>query len=221
MNVSIGKKILNVLDNKNEDGRNYIGASSIGAPCERKVWYQYKGQTIQAQNTLKLSFEIGSRLEAMILDFLEKTDVEVIRPSPDNELLFCSDKDIITFCGHMDAILKMPHSGEKAILDIKTAKATSFIRFKTLGIRDWNIQYYAQLQSYMGMTGINHAVLLAINKDNSDLHEEWIEFDSIYYEELKMKAKRIMDAEVEPERINKNKLFYQCRMCGYKEKCHE
>ena len=31
----------NILKNKEWDERDYIGASSIGNPCERSIWYRF------------------------------------------------------------------------------------------------------------------------------------------------------------------------------------
>ena len=219
MDIKLISHLKQALENHTDAPRNYIGASGIGNPCERKIWYSYKGLAGKDKPELKLTFEIGKRLEAMILDIFEKTPIQVIRPSEENCDLFCVDKDLPSFSGHMDAILVL-ESGERIILDIKTAKASSYAKFVNQGLKAWNMQYYAQLQAYMGMTGLNRAILLAINKDSSEMHEEWVWFNDIYYQELKMKAARIIDCEVEPARINKSPLFYLCRMCSYSEKCH-
>lgn len=222
MDILLSDKIKDVIEHAVEKNRGrYVGASSIGHPCERKIWYQYKDYKQENSAKLKLTFDLGHRIESLILDYLEKSDIRVRRPLESNNNLFCADLDFTTFSGHMDAIIEIPDKGIIAVLDIKTAKASSFQKFVKHGLREWNMQYYAQLQAYMGMTGIKLAVLLALNKDTSDLHEEWFRFDSSYYEELRTKAMRIAeDDEVPPERINKNPCFYLCSMCGYKKVCH-
>jgi hypothetical protein len=201
---SIGKNNL-------DEPRYYVGASSIGKACERQIWYQANGYIGVYKEELKITFLMGKILETMLLDLL----ASVIS----KDSLFCKDSELDRFQGNMDAIILIGSC--KAILDIKTAKASSFLIFKRKGLRQWNETYYAQLQAYMGMTGIHKAVLLCLNKDSSELHEEWITFNEIYYAMLKEKARRIIDAKLLiPERINDSPLYYLCNMCGFKEDCH-
>jgi hypothetical protein len=221
MEFSLVDEISKMLVNEKDTPRDYVGASSIGNHCERKVWYQYKGVSYQCPSTLKITFEIGRRLEAMIIDYLSLSNIKIIRPTSENPL-FCFDKDLPSFSGHMDALIELS-DGRRAILEIKTAKASSYAKFANPikgGVKNWNPQYYSQIQSYMGMTGIHDAVFFVINKDSSECQEEWVKFNSLFYDELKVKATRIIDSVEEPERINKNPIFYLCQMCGYKEKCH-
>lgn len=221
MDFSLNKAINDLLTEHKDPARNYVGASSIGNHCERKIWYQYQGVSYDAPPQLKITFEIGKRLESMIIDFLVSAGIEVIRPTI-GDSLYCFDKDLPSFSGHMDALIVMPN-GNEAVLEIKTAKASSFAKLvhpTKGGLKNWNSQYFSQMQAYMGMSGLSDAVLFVINKDSSDTYEEWIKFNPIFYDELKCKAARILDSEEEPERINKNPIFYLCQMCGYKEKCH-
>lgn len=222
MDISLCDKIKQSLLTRDKDApRDYIGASSIGHPCERKIWYQFKGVYSVAPPTLQVIFDMGKRIEDLILDYLSNTDIEVTRPNLGNGFLWCQDQELALFAGHMDAIITIQDSQEKAVLDIKTAKASSFQKFVHKGLKQWNMQYYAQLQAYMGMTKIKRAVLLAINKDTSEMHEEWIAFNELYYDELKTKARIISQNMNPPEKINRSPLFYICRMCGFKELCHE
>ena len=123
MDVSLKDKIQEALNNRADDApRHYIGASSIGHPCDRKTWYQYQGMHFDASSTLKTTFDMGKRIELLILDYLAETDIEVIRPNIGNDFLHCEDSEFALFAGHMDAIIVLPHSGTRAVFDIKTTK---------------------------------------------------------------------------------------------------
>lgn len=204
---------------KNEK-RLYIGASSIGHQCRRYIWYSMKGMKSEGLNAKNyITFEIGKRLETMVLEYLEKADIDVERANPANFHLLFEDSDIDIFRGHADAILRFGYDNS-VILEIKTAKNSSFERFKNKGLLQWSETYYAQLQAYMGMSDIKQGVLLAINKDNSELHCEWVNFDSAYYTRLRDKAISIHRSESEPEKINQSPLYMLCNRCSFKKICH-
>ena len=204
------------LVNPPDEPRRYIGASGIGNLCERKIWYGYHGiagEPISAK--LLRTFEIGKRLEGMILDALESSGMMLERNQ--NNLGFI-DPDLPEFHGHADALWL--GKDEDVLIEIKTAKDSSFRIFERKGLREWNPNYYSQMQAYMGMSGINQGYLLALNKDTSELHDELIKFDSLHYADLRAKAQRIITATEAPERINNNPIFYICRGCQFKEICH-
>jgi len=72
----------------------------------------------------------------------------------------------------------------------------------------------------MGMSGLTKGVLIAINKDTSELHSEWVYFDDSFYESILMKVSDVLSYQVAPERINKNPTYFICSNCIYKQNCH-
>lgn len=219
--MDLVKLVYDCIEKTHQDEKRlYIGASSIGHPCYRYIWYSMKGMRgngLDAKNYI--TFEIGKRLETVILEYLEKADINVERANTNNKHLLFKDRDIDIFRGHADAIL---HFGcdNPAVLEIKTAKNSSFEQFKNKGLFKWSEIYYAQLQSYMGMSDIKQGVLLAINKDNSELHCEWVNFDAGYYARLRDKAMTIERSTSEPEKINQSPLYMLCNRCCFKSICH-
>jgi hypothetical protein len=199
-----------------EEERNYIGASSIGHTCARAIWYAFKGTERKPLTAKQIrTFEIGKRLELMIKEEIKLLGFKLI---DELQLTTCYDDEVTVFQGSVDGILEI--DGKLVILEIKTAKDSSFKLFVNKGLRKWRPEYYSQVQAYMGMKGIDTAYILAINKDTSELHDEYVQFDDFFYHELKAKAKMISKAEEPPERINKSPLYYICSMCNYKETCH-
>lgn len=199
--------------------RPYIGASMIGRSCERSIWYDYHGVVAdKIPSAIQITFDIGKNLEKLLLDYIERTGLKLERPNENNEFLFVQDSLILDFQGHMDALLLV--DGKKVVLEIKTAKSSSFQILKSKGLREWSPLYYAQLQSYMGMSGHHTAVILVLNKDTSEMHLEWIHFDSEYYDRLRHRVKLILDSEEPLPRINSNSCFYLCQKCKFKTVCH-
>jgi hypothetical protein len=200
--------------------RRYIGASGIGKKCNRAIWYSYMGAASEAPPpSLKTSFDIGKRLEGLLLDYMEQAGLHIVHPSIENDFLLLQDDTYPLFQGHADAFLMLPDESP-VVVEIKTAKCSSFKQFQNKGLRGWQETYYAQLQSYMGMSGYKRGVLLAVNKDTSELHHEWVKYDDIYYHELKTKARAIMLCEEPPEKINRSPLYFLCNTCSFKRVCH-
>jgi hypothetical protein len=198
-----------------DDVRDYIGASSIGFDCLRQIWYQYKGvQSEGVSVKTRRTWAIGKHLESLVVDWLKNAGITVN----------ISDKtyhepDMPYFQGHFDGILVLRKN--HAILEIKTAKDASFKIFDKKGLKIWNPQYYAQVQAYMGMSGIHSAYILVLNKDNSDLSDELVLFDALFYEQLKEKATMVYGAIIEPPRIHGSPLYFKCKMCKFNKVCHK
>lgn len=191
--------------------RDYIGASSIGASCARKIWYELKsvpGIPVTSR-TVRL-FETGKYLEMLVIDLLRARDLEVITIL---ETAICPEAPF--FRGHIDGYLPK----YKAVLEIKTAKDSSFKTFVKRGLRGWYPIYYSQLQSYMGMMRLKKGVILVVNKDSSDIHEEWVDFDEAHYSELIAKAHKINEAIEPPMRISTTPIWYECKLCRYNKIC--
>lgn len=211
----------------NEPKRNYVGASAIGHACCRKIWYEFNGyEGERISEKLKLTFDIGKIIEKKILNYF---DLYLDNPNiVDYNNTEFQDKTIKKFKGNCDAIIRIitiepdikGSFSKLIILEIKTANNASFNKFKKDGLKTWNEQYYAQVQSYMGMSDIHESILLVINKDTSEMCEEWVEYDPIYYGVLRQKAKDIIEAKEPPPRINESPLFYICSMCKFKKICH-
>lgn len=220
--MDLTAKINEAIANQPPDElRRYIGASSIGRPCSREIWYAFSGIVGEKHPAqLKKTFDVGSQLEKLIISYVRLAGFMVAEPSHENNYLFVDDKEVPIFQGHLDGILLM-NNELPVILEIKTAKNSSFQKFQKHGLRLWSDAYWAQIHSYMGMSGYKQAVLLAMNKDTSELHHEWVDFDLAFYKELRMKALAISAIGEPPERINRSAYYYLCQNCQYKGICHE
>lgn len=210
----ITKKIEKFQETIEDDQRDYIGASSIGSDCLRQIWYQFKGVKAQRVPTkFRRTWAIGKNLESLVIEWLTNAGVKVDKTNKTYHA-----KNMPYFQGHFDGIVIF---GQKqSILEIKTAKDASFKIFVKKGVKAWNPQYYAQIQSYMGMSGIHSTYILVLNKDNSEISDELVTFDEDFYNKLVDKAIMISGANIPPPKINGSALWYQCKMCKYNKVCH-
>lgn len=198
---------------RNETPRKYIGASGIGHPCVRKIWYEYhkpeKAEKPIARSERNLM--LGHKIEELVIQLFKMAGIEVLRP----DQKFC-DSELEYLQGHVDGIL--PH--ENMVLEIKSCKDSSFKLFKKKGLKEWWGAYYPQVQCYLAFTNLPRALVIAFNKDNAELHSEIVNFDPECYQNIRNKAKSIYAATSEPPRLSENPAWFQCGMCKFKKYCH-
>jgi len=213
---TLSNKIEKMQSRDDKKIRDYIGASIIGSDCPRQIWYEFKGyQAEEVPTKIRRTWEIGKKIEELILNWLTLSGISIIRDW--DELIA---EGMPFFKGNLDAVW-MKKDKPFAIIEVKTAKDSSFNVFIKKGVKMWNPQYYAQIQAYMGMSGIFSAYILVLNKDNSDISDELVSYDKDFYETLREKALMIYNANVEPARINGSPLWYKCKMCKFNKICHK
>ena len=209
-----------------KEPRNYIGASSIGKTCERAIWYEY-----QATESLPLTaqeeriMETGRRLEGMVVDYFRQSGYPVITAHEDNDNLLVVDECNPCFKGHMDGIIQydtFTECDKSAVLEVKTANDDRYSKYAKdkEGVKSWSPIYYAQIQSYMGMSELSKCLFVVLNKNNGDWRMEWVDFDPEVYQSLQNKAKRIAESEDPPGRISDVPWYYMCKICRYNKVCH-
>lgn len=212
----LSKKIEKIQSRDDQQTRDYIGASIIGSDCLRQIWYEYKGvEAIEVPTKTRRTWAIGKNLEGLILHWLKEAGVQIEEPWASIE-----SEGMPFFKGHLDSVL-MKKGRPFAIIEIKTAKDASYMIFIKKGLQSWQPQYYAQIQSYMGMSGIHNAYILVLNKDTSDISDEMVTFDEAFYQKLREKALMIANAQVPPPKINGSPLWYQCKLCKFHKVCHK
>lgn len=212
------KRIEKYQAQDSNDIRDYIGASIIGSDCLRQIWYEFKGtKAEQVPTKTRRTWAIGKWLERLVMEWLDDAGIElgVLQKKTLTSVL------IPKFQGHVDTVWVGKSNKIKAIIEIKTAKDASFKVFVKKGVKIWDPQYYAQIQSYMGMSGIFSTYILVLNKDNSDISDELVIFDAVFYASLEQKALMISTAVIAPPKINGSPIFYKCKMCKFNKVCHK
>lgn len=206
--------LIDAIPSEPDEWRPYIGASLIGHKCWRHIWF-YRQQITPEPPSLtgKRALEMGKHMESWIISLVKKIG-RVHRSLPTYR-----DDKLPYFQGNPDAIFIFKN--KKFILEIKTAKDSSFQQFVKHGLLKWNEQYYAQVQTYMGLSKIKRAIILVLNKNTGKFYDEVIQFDFLYFEHLRTKAQAISESTTAPPKINNSPLFYVCRMCQFKTICHE
>ena len=214
-------------ESKREDKpRTYLGASQIGAECERSLWYSFRhcGGEEFSGRMLRL-FETGDLAEFRFVDELKGIGCTIHEVDPQTGKQF-EVKDLGGhFSGHMDgAGVGIPEAPQAwHVLEFKTHNAKSFAKLKNHGVKKSKPQHYAQMAVYMKLTGMKRALYLAANKDTDELYSERLRWEEGVAEDadrLMERAKRIIEATAPPSRISDAADSFACKWCSYKNLCH-
>lgn len=202
--------------------RLHLGASLIGKPCDRSLWYDFRWTTAAAHpGRLLRLFETGQLEEARIVRNLRRIGATVLEVDPETGRQWRVEAHGGHFGGSLDAVaLNLPEAPRTwHALEFKTHAAKGFVALVAQGVRLAKPQHFAQMQIYLRLTGIIRAMYLAVNKNNDDLYVERVEIDADYADRLLARAGRIIFAARPLERISEDPAWYECRMCDHAEVC--
>lgn len=222
MNTTVAK-IYQAYESDAEDGnRPHLGASLIGHACERYLWMTFRWVDAKKfpGRMLRL-FETGQLAEPRFTANLRRIGVEVHDTTPDGKQWRVSDLGG-HFAGSMDGAGRGFPEAPKAwaVLEYKTHGDKSFNDLVKNKVQKAKPQHYSQMQAYMGYTGMDRAMYMAVNKNTDDLYAEWIHFDQVEFSKLKARAERVISANEPPLRVSNDPSWFVCKMCDFHEHCH-
>lgn len=224
--IKLADKTLAAIDaatlRQADDGlRPHLGASLIGRPCARALWYSFRWATAPRHEPRMLRlFARGQREEEYLAALLRSAGVTVVTvdPSTGQQWRFGSGH----FGGSMDgACVGLPEAPKTwHVLEFKTHSAKSFNELTAKGVQAAKPEHYAQMQCYMAWTGMQRALYMAVCKDDDRLHLERVDYDADAAEALFAKAQRVIDAAEPPPRVSDDPAWYECKWCDYADLCH-
>jgi len=205
-----------------EPKRGYLGASAIGAPCERQLWYSFRDCTAESfEGRLYRLFNRGHLEEPRFVEELKGIGCEVHEVGPDGKqfeiALFGGH-----FKGHCDGVaLGIPEAPNTwHLLEMKTSNTKDFNKLKQEGVEKFKPQHFDQMQIYMAELGLDRALYLAVCKETDELYTERVRKDSKAVQRIKDRAERVIFSNTPPERISEKSDFYLCKWCAAQDLCH-
>lgn len=214
-----------------EERRDYIGASLIGHPCSRHIWYRYHGYPSEPFDAETLwRFADGHRTEELVIERLKQVPgVQIWDKQPDGSqygFRALGGK----FGGHLDGIIKGLVQAPKTphVLEVKCVGEKGFAEFKKLvfelgekrALEQWRYEYYCQAQIYLHYFKLDRHYLVVALAGGRDMAACRTEYNPELAEKLIDKADKILQSKAEPARISDKSDFYQCRFCAFKKECH-
>ena len=211
--------------------RDYLGASLIGNPCARQIYYQYNGYECEpfSAETL-MNFADGHRTEDLTAERLRLVDgVELITHDQSGSQLGFSALNG-KFKGHYDGIItgilqapKTPHIWENKCSAEK--KFNEFVKCKEKyggkdALKNWNENYWVQAQIYMHYGGADRHYLTLARAGGRGYDSCRTDYSPEVAARYIDRADKIINARSEPPRISEKKDFWICRFCDFKKVCH-
>ena len=211
-----------------EPPRDYLGASSIGEPCERKLWYRlHRPKEIFDAATLR-RFIDGHRTEDLVVSWLKKVPgIELwVKDDDGKQFGFVDGR----FRGNYDGIIRGIYQAPKTthLFECKAVNQKKFDKLNKLkhelgekqALAAWDEVYYAQAVMYMHQEKLTRHYLVCATPGGRDLISVRTNENPEYAEQLIRKAHKILNAETAPRRMTENPEFYMCRWCNFRKECH-
>lgn len=216
--------------------RTYLGASRLGAPCERALQFEFTDTPPDAGSafsgrTLRI-FEIGHVLEDVAIRWLRAAGLDLVTRTKDGtQIGFSVAGGRVR--GHVDGVLfgapTLPALQVPALWECKTMNAKSWRETVAKGVVLAKPIYAVQIALYQAylepvVPGISEhpALFTAINKDTAELHHELVPFDAARAQAASDRAVRILratDAHELLPRVAHEPAHHECRFCSWSERC--
>lgn len=221
------KRII-VENSSKEKRRNYIGASSIGDKCSRKIWYNYNGYDKEPSNWIGLlAAEDGHATEDLISKRLRLIPSVELYTHDENGCQFGFDLGF--FKGHYDGVIRGILEAPKTwhIYEVKTKEEKFINKLEKLineygekkALEKWNYTYYCQAVLYMYMENLTRHFMIISKPGGRDAISLRTESNNKLAQSLIEKATRIYKSKLEPERAYHSKDYFECSWCNFRNEC--
>jgi CRISPR/Cas system-associated exonuclease Cas4 (RecB family) len=211
--------------------RSYLGASSIGHKCERKLWYDFRrcSKVIFDAAALKRFKDgfMGEALQAERLRMVEGIQLATLKHTGEQYgfALFNGH-----FKGHYDGIImgllqapKTPHiwehkqSGDPVFNKLVKLKEKN----EKEALENWNGTYYAQALLYMYAEDLTRHYLTCSTPGGRKTVSVRTDANPEKAEEIIEKADRIIFKKTPPVKMSDDPTYYECKYCDHYDICHQ
>ncbi len=204
-----------------ENYRQYLGASSIGSECLRKVHYDWMCNPVFPAR-IKDVFERGHFFEDISRQHLIAAGFKF---APPERLEFKAADGL--FRGHADGIIlegpQLPALCYPCLWEHKCLKAKGWKAVERDGLAGLYASYAGQVaiyQAYLSVT--NPALFTVLNADTCERLHFLVPFDAQLAQLMSDRAVAVIEATRAGEllpRISEDADDWRCKICGHRERC--
>ena len=228
--VQLASKLLTAIDNHSvamQDKpfkRVHLGASQIGDPCSRKLWYGFRKVLKKKHSGQKIRLiNRGHAEEEKVYNLLRGIGATVFEVDPvtGKQYRFSGCED--HFGGSCDGKIRLPEVygfSSELLLEIKTSNLKNFVVLQKQGVIKNKPVYYAQMCMYGRKFDLKYAIFFCVCKDNDSLYIEVVELDHELGAENERKAEDIVLSPIPPQKMSQDPALYLCKWCDESSVCH-
>jgi hypothetical protein len=201
--------------------RRYLGASTIGSDCLRRVQYDWMVDPVFPAR-IKDIFTRGHFFEDVTRQHLISAGFMF---APPERLSFSAVGGL--FCGHGDGILidgpQLPALRYPCLWEHKCLNPKGFRAIERDGLTGFHATYAAQVaiyQAYLDLT--NAALFTVVNADTCERLHFLVPFDAQLAQATSDRAVTVIEATRAGEllpRITEDPEDWRCKMCSHRERC--
>ena len=208
-----------------EPGRNHLGASELGRPCSREIWYNFRWYTIKKHSGAVLRlFNRGHSEEPKFIHRLRRIGIEVLDfdPATGKQWRVVHPRNAHVG-GSLDSIFRvtwLPEGHQWMLGEFKTHNTGSFAKLLKDKVRKSKPQHWSQMQIYGRAYGLQYSFYCAINKNDDDLEFQVNPLAPNEGDMLAEKAIGIAESLVPPKKLSHNSSQQECKFCDHRMVCH-
>jgi len=205
-----------------ENTRQYLGASTIGSDCLRKIQYDWMVNSEHLSQTRDI-FRRGHLLEELSRQHFIRAGFKF---APNARLAFSAASGL--FRGHADGIIDegpvLPGVGYPCVWEHKALGAKGWRNLERDGIERAYPQYAAQIWIYQAYLNIadHPAIFTALNANTCERLHMLVPFNAEQAQACSDRAIAVIGATRAGEllpRAYDNPKDWRCRMCGHAARC--
>lgn len=205
-----------------------IKPSALGGECVARLWYDFrwarKRVTTPEQQRI---FDAGGAFEVPIISWLRNAGWEVIEKDPNRVGKFIEQYKVRALDGHLSGYLDGVGRHEQRTVGLWAnieAKSYNRRRFgmlqSKLTVKAVDYEYYVQACIYMMLFGLPLTVLVAVCKDDGDLHIDVFARDDETAQRALDIGNTVKTSRVRPAKVAQSAAFHMCKKCQHVGPCH-
>lgn len=203
--------------------RHHLGASVLGHPCERYLFYSFRWVQLPDHSSRLLRiFERGQSEELRVIDKLRSTGLVLTTGTGYGEQIRAHDLPA-HIGGSLDAMLHVPANlthvyGEFMPVEIKTHNATNWQKTFKKPINESHPQHYTQGNIYGWSWKCSHFMYVGLNKNDDRLGIQILEVGSDSAAVHVQRGRNVIYTQ-EFMHVPRTDERWRCKMCDYADKC--
>ena len=209
--------------------RNYLGASRVGASCERQLQFEYAKAPVDPEKgfsgRLLRIFERGHRTEDMAIRWLRLAGFQLKTENGQGQQFGFSVANG-RLRGHVDGVLISGPEGfaYPALWENKCLGAKSWRDVEKRKLAVSKPVYAAQIALYQTYLGLHEhpALFTAVNADTMEVYAELIPFDAGLAQRMSDRAVRVIEATEAGDLLSRaftDSTHFECKFCAWADRC--